>query len=428
MKRIIALLFFLAMLCSIGIIIVCASAETAPVGAVSGAFAGGSKALFEPVGRVKIKWDAQLSEKIDLSDGDLTDWTSAGYLPISITPNQMISWMGNGNKASNQGEGDPDPYMPVGWEMKAYFAADPTYLYIALAIVDDCFVPSDGTLTYNGDAVQIGVDLDGRIQKALESDSKTLLGKKNIFYSLGCMEHVPAVRIMRQESHDDRWLSEQNGDAIKGAAKATANGWSCELALSWDLLYNDNMLKLRNGNTPIYLGGKDQTPLQISLMLCYLSRNETAGAVSWAAATCKALYTPDGCPGVSWTPYDNGIQLELEPVAGMWFQTDHIMLLEADAPDPTTAKTTAKTTAVTGATKVTTGLTEAVTEKTSISLTTGVTLPPNQNNNDLIPLVSVIILLLIFCAIVIVMIYRMLDKRKKEKERIQKRDRATKGK
>ena len=87
---------------------------------------GGSSEDFVPVETLTIKWDIEVSKKIDLHDGDISDWIKAGYKPVHITRDNMVNWL--------QGEISAD------WKMDVYFASDEENLYVAFDIADCDFV------------------------------------------------------------------------------------------------------------------------------------------------------------------------------------------------------------------------------------------------------------------------------------------------
>ena len=74
---------------------------------------------FNPVGRVEMVWDANASEHLDVTDGDMSDWADAGYSFVTIMPENMVSWVGNSDT-------ELDPGMPENWSISTYFVADAT--------------------------------------------------------------------------------------------------------------------------------------------------------------------------------------------------------------------------------------------------------------------------------------------------------------
>jgi hypothetical protein len=178
---------------------------------------------------------------------------------------------------------------------------------------------------YNGDAIQLALDFDGRLGDLLKIDPDSMVGSvRNLFYSFSCEGDGKPIRIMRQESEQDGWLSEANGDGVKGAAKKTENGWSVELALSWQQLYDDYCFKAWE-DPKIYIGGSAERPLKIGCCLYYLNRDKTAGDVLWAAGAIEEWKNDDGLPCVSWTPYDNSMMWVVPYEEGVPFGCDGIV-------------------------------------------------------------------------------------------------------
>lgn len=306
-----------------------------------GCFAGESGDAFSPVGDVRVPWDPDVAAKTDMSDGDVSDWKALGCTPVTIGENQMVSWVG-GEK------GVRDPGMPADWGIEFYFMADADYLYLIFDVTDSDFVYGDDAGPYNGDAIQLSIDLGARLEETLEYNPDDLVNPKGIFYSFACQGDGAPVQIMRQESDNDGVISEANGDGVKGAAKKTDNGWSAEFALSWEQLYEDYSWKSWDDKN-IYVGGDKDLPLYIGCCLYYLDRSETSGGIHWAAGSSNGVADDNGTPQVSWTAYDNGLNLSLAYQDGMEFKCDGIVALpktetipvETDAPETEAPETTA---------------------------------------------------------------------------------------
>ena len=109
------------------------------------------EATFTPVGRVEMVWDADASEHLDVTDGDMSDWADAGYSFNTIMPENMVSWVGGSDS-------NPDAGMPANWSISTYFVADADYLYIGFYTVDDQFIYASNGSIYDGDAFQFSVD------------------------------------------------------------------------------------------------------------------------------------------------------------------------------------------------------------------------------------------------------------------------------
>ncbi len=267
-----------------------------------GCYADESGDNFSPVGDVRIHWAPDAAARVDMTDGDIADWAALGMTPVSITENQMVSWIGGA-------EGVLDPGMPADWGVEAYFMADADYLYMIFDITDSNFAYGQSNGHYDGDALQLSVDFGGRLEEMLQNDPDALSVLKGIFYSFSCEEDGAPIRIMRQESDQDGWISEANGDGVKGATRRTEKGWSAEIALSWQQLYDDYSWKAWD-DSQIYVGGDAYLPLEVNMALCYINRTETAGKITWAASTTRGE-TVGGVPVLTWMAVDNGIHLEL---------------------------------------------------------------------------------------------------------------------
>ena len=333
MKKIFAILVTVAMLLSMGAMVTSA-VEVPPVSWTPGNYAVADAADFTPVGNLKITWDPEAASKLDLTDGDMADWAAAGYDMVAIDSSNMVSWVGGA-------AGEVDPAMPANWSISTYFVADADYLYIGFYVTDPVFVY--GTAPYNGDAFQVCIDFGGKLGQVVVEDPDKVSNPKNIFYSFTCIEDGKPIEIQRQESDNDAILTEANGDGVKGAAKKTDTGWSAEFALSFQMLYDDYVWKAWEDDPKIYIGSNENLPLKIGCALYYLDRTESGGDVTWAAGTSNGVVIDDaGTPGVSWTCYDNGIQLELDYVDGMEINCSGVISVDVEetTPEETTAEET----------------------------------------------------------------------------------------
>ena len=334
MKKIFAIVITVAMLLAMGTMLV--NAEL-PAGITfgDGKFGVENAEDFSPVGEVKITWDADAGKKLDLSDGDMSDWAAAGYDMITIDTANMVSWVGDHTTA------------PAGWSISTYFVADADYLYIGFFVTDPNFAYGNNADGYNGDAFQVCIDFGGKLGQVVQTDPELLTNPKNIFYSFSCIEDGAPLEIKRQESDQDALLSEANGDGVKGAAKKTETGWSAEFALSWQRMYDDYVWKAWENDPKIYVGSDEILPLNIGCCLYYLDRSETGGDIHWAAGSTNGILKDDGVtPGVSWTCYDNGVQAKLEYEEGITFNCTGIVVLDTTVttPEETTAAEEEETT------------------------------------------------------------------------------------
>lgn len=299
-----------------------AAAEDLPdVPWTPGSYAGES---FSPLGNMPIEWVPDFAEHMNINDGDLSDWYSGSFSKTMVSPENMVTWVGGGSG------------IPENWGMWVFCAADPTYLYMAFDVTDNSFAYGTDAATYNGDAIQLGIDFGGLLRKYIEKDPDVLTNNHCIYYSFSCIEDGAPLVIARQESDQDARLTEPNGDPVKGAARRTEKGWSVELALSLELLFDDYRWKAWDEGTRIYLGTDERLGLEIGLTLSYLNRETPGGEILWAAAATNGLADAAGVPQLSWTPYDIGSTMILEYQKGMHFDCGDIVIvtgLETTAPE-----------------------------------------------------------------------------------------------
>ena len=312
MKKCLAYLAILSLLLSLGTVF--AAAELPPVSFTPGRFLADDPEVYSTVGTVTVDWKPDITSQIDMTDGDLSDWYAAGLTATEITSYNMVSWV--------RDEAVTD------WRMTSFCAADPDYMYLAFDITDPNFAYGTGGDTYDGDVLQLSLDFGGKMGEVIEEDPDVLMGPKNIFYSFSCEADGAPIRVMQQESDQDGWLTEADGDGVKGAAKRTDKGWSVELALSWQRMYDDYVWKAWEDDAKIYASEGMEMPLRVGCALYYVNRAESGGEVLWAAGVTKGLVDDDGNPVVSWTPYDNGITWSLPIQKDVSFTCPHIVIVE----------------------------------------------------------------------------------------------------
>ena len=292
MKKCLAYVAVLALLLSLGTVF--AAAEDLPDGIMftPGAYLSGNADEFAPVGDITVAWRPDISGTIDLTDGDLSDWYATDLERTNITSHNMVTWIQN--ETTND------------FKITSFAAADSDYLYLAFDIVDDNFVYNTEDVLIGGDTIQLAMDFGGMMKKTLENEPDVLSNPKSIFYTFFCKSDGAPIRIMRQESDQDGWLTEANGDGVKGAARKTELGWSAEIALSWQLMYDDYVWKAWADDPKVYIGSDEMLPLQVSACLYYVNYGSN-GEIQWAAGTTNGISDDAGTPMVSWTAYDNGI-------------------------------------------------------------------------------------------------------------------------
>ena len=318
MKKIFAILVTVAVLLSLGAVLASAALPELPAGYPwhPGGYSSDA-ADFSPAGDFEITWDPDAADKLDLSDGDMSDWAAADYNMVTLDASNMIHWV---NDTTN-GTGVPD-----GWNISTYFVADADWLYIGFFVTDPNFAYGRTGNYQAGDGFQVCIDFGGRLGDMLANNPEDVMNPKNIFYSFGCISDGHPIEIMREESDNDRWISEANGDGVKGAARGTPTGWSAEFALSWEMLYEDFNWKSWDDSN-IYVGGDQNLPLKIGCCLYYIDRSPGSDVLNWAAGSSNGLTDDSGTPMISWTAYDNGMNLYLPYEEGMVLNCDGIVVL-----------------------------------------------------------------------------------------------------
>ena len=137
-----------------------AAAEDLPnVPRTPGTYAGES---FSPLGNMPIEWVPDFAEHMNINDGDLSDWYSGSFSKTMVSAENMVTWVGGGSG------------IPENWGMWVFCAADPTYLYMAFDVTDNSFTYGTSDTTYNGDAIQLGIDFGGLLRKYIETDPDVL--------------------------------------------------------------------------------------------------------------------------------------------------------------------------------------------------------------------------------------------------------------
>ena len=161
---------------------------------------------------------------------------------------------------------------------------------------------------------------------------------KNIFYSFSCVSDGAPLEIWREEADNNGIIPADEG--VKGAAAATETGWAAEFILPFEMLYDDYVWKAWADDPKVYVGSDQHLPLNIGCCLYYLDRTETAGAINWAAGSTNGITDDAGVPQVSWTAYDNGINLELDWTEDIEFTCENIVVipLTETTPEETTAE------------------------------------------------------------------------------------------
>ena len=312
MKKLTVFAVLLALLLSVSGIAVSATQMPVDVGLTPGQYAGGDPEQFSAPGTVNVDWIPELNSAIDVTDGDLADWYASGAKGIVITPHNMVSWV------------DAESGMPQDWKMTTFYAADSTYLYFAFDIVDANFTYGTRAEGYDGDAIQLCLDFGYKLGHVADREPDKIVAVKDTFYSFTCREDGAPLGIMRQESARDRLLCETNGDPVKGAARQTPDGWSVELAMSWDMLYEDYLWKSWEEDPRVFVGASQGVPLSMGMCIYYLNR-AGSDTITWAAGTVKGWTNENGDPAVTWTVLDNGMRLDLASDYAMQVQSKGVV-------------------------------------------------------------------------------------------------------
>ena len=330
MKKIFAIVITFAMILSMGAMLVNAELPEG-IGFAAGKYGVENAEDFSTVGDIALTWDPDASKKLDLSDGNMSDWAEAGYNMITVDASNMVSWVGDHTTA------------PAGWNINTYFVIDPDYLYIGFYVTDPAFAYGAPGAHYDGDAFQVCIDFRGLMGKTLKEDPDALSNPKNIFYSFSCTGDGQPLEIWREEADNNGIIAAEEG--VKGAAAATESGWAAEFALPFQMLYDDYEWKAWAEDPKIYVGSDQRLPLNIGCCLYYLDRSATAGTINWAAGSTNGIADDAGVPQVSWTAYDNGINLELDYVDGIEFTCPGIVVtpLTETTPEETEAPTEPET-------------------------------------------------------------------------------------
>ncbi len=292
-------------LCALLCFVLLSSACAVSASAHRGYYCGGSAEAFTPVGDCEITWDPEASQKLDLRDGDLSDWLAAGYPVVEISPNNMISWVG-------ATDDNPTGGIPEGWGIEACFVADPDYLYLCFNITDpEVVLVSDASQYTAGDSIQLAFDFDRILAKVWEEDYDAFSSALCNFYSFGPMGEGAPIQIKQQNSvRRDGVISEANGDGIRGATSITENGWCAEFSFTWNQIYDDCRWHAYHSYYDVSVTVDDT--LEIGMALYYLNHDAPNTDFSWGACTLADRGIENGMPEVTWTVYDHGMPLFLE--------------------------------------------------------------------------------------------------------------------
>ena len=121
------------------------------------------------------------------------------------------------------------------------------------------------------------------------------------------------------------------------------------------------------------MGTDELLSFRMGCALYYLNRVEPEGEIIWAAGTTRGIRMDDGTPCLTWTHYDNGIQLYLPYSDQLSFNCEGIVCVKptetTEAPTETATEPPVETTARPDAEEETTlPATTPVTEEESDTL------------------------------------------------------------
>ena len=169
MKKCMACIAILSLLLSLGTVF--AAAELPEnVSFTPGKYLGGDAEAYAPVGDITVAWLPDVSDRVDMTDGDLSDWYALGLTATNIDAHNMIAWVGDSTVVGD-------------FKITSFAAADADYLYLTFDIVDDNFVYNTEDVLIGGDTIQLAMDFGGMLKKTLENDRDVLSNLNSIFYT-----------------------------------------------------------------------------------------------------------------------------------------------------------------------------------------------------------------------------------------------------
>ena len=201
--------------------------------------------------------------QLDLTmDGDLSDWDDGICEPVHFGKDNTEAWVGELGAQE-------------GFTLR--MAADTTYVYFAIEVLDDELIYSDDG-AYGGDSIQMAIDLNCAL-----SSAETF--ERSIFYSFGLQKDGTVdmtVQCIYSDAASDVDYIMASDDAVEwregevmGVTRVNddGTGWIAEFAISLDTLYRDMVEKLNTEE--ISDPGYDLTDyFKIQMLICYVDRNE----------------------------------------------------------------------------------------------------------------------------------------------------------
>lgn len=262
---------------------------------------------FTPCGEQAINWDADAKDKITL-DGKMSDWVDSGYASYDMDLTNMVYFDHIKGTMSDT------------FKITAYYAADADNLYVGFNVVDEEVIANKSSADQyaTGDAIQIAIDFNCVAKDLIEKDPDYFntigASKESIFYSFAYVGDGKDVTIVRQNKNGTTPEPLDEASGAWGVCGKTASGWCAEIALSWQMLYDDFIFKSFVGDDYTAVINA-QNPLKLGTFLCYMDANSKTNL---AAAVCT--FKDTSCKvteGI--TPDKNGLTLTLGYEDGMSF-------------------------------------------------------------------------------------------------------------
>lgn len=312
MKKILAIVLSLAMVLSLGVMLV--SADT-----VDG---------WKAVGEVAADFGGDKVSQL-VMDGDVSDWQTAGFTEVTLDKYNFAAWVGS---------------VSDDWKISMYFTSDAKNFYLAFKIYDPEVIANEKGGYQKGDAFQIQLDFNQLCGKTEGFD-------RAVFYSFGYQEDgvidmtvqciydnnseidyvIRSDGELEPTTNDERTDAEFASHKIQGGCKKMedGSGWMAEIAMPLQMLFNDVKTKLQYGeaydsSTMDFKFDADH-PLILNMLICYLDYGTiTADDGSTSVGIVNAIGTfnsnPVGDDG--WFPENSGATLKLNGEAEIEVPTE----------------------------------------------------------------------------------------------------------
>ena len=237
-------------------------------------------------------------------DGDLSDWTDEMCVPLSFDKSNLDAWFGE------VGDG-------AGFTMR--MTADETYVYFAFDVQDSTVVLGNRDGYQTGDFFQIQMDLNGEIgaSEAYERAifySFCLQADGTMDVTVQCIYGDAASDISYRMASDDD-PGQREGEIIGTTrAKADESGWIAEFAISWETLYRDLTMKLKNNELPVPEINAGIDEAFIKMLVCYIDCEQPGATLTGGWGTPNKM--GDLMNGLGWYPENAGVIVHLFPQEG----------------------------------------------------------------------------------------------------------------